>query len=341
MRTRQLTLNTGKAEKEWESETGTVAPTGSLALFREPDGELLVVSSVGLYRLIGDPLASPDPVNIMGVEIPFTGSSPFRSVGPDPAVILTSPTAAAMNADTGALAVYSRGQITVLKQDERGNYEIHRQRELDGNNGQGATMAFGGKTLVVARQDGSILALDGESLDERTTFSPKRGETPRSAAAAPQGRWFSIVLHNGNLVLLDAESDTLTSADVSGQGDISATAFTPSGTLLVADRGTRVIEYDVATGEEQRRFAPSQSVVARLYRYLVMPIYTVFPKPGELDKTIEYLLSGEDTKTTGRGGGDLGAAREQLHPWEPVWSSLAFTMVVLALACVYIERQEF
>ena len=341
MRTRQLTLNVGKLEDGWESNTGTNAPTGTLALFREPDGSLLVVSSIGMYRLIGDPLASPDPVSIMGMEIPFTGSSPFRSVGPDPAVILTPPTAAAMNADTGALAVYSRGQVTVLRQDKRGNYQIHRQRKLDGENGQAATMSFGGKTLVVARHDGSILVLDGDSLKERVTLSPEQGETPRFAAAAPRGRWFSFVTHNGNLLLLDAESDTLTAPDVSGQGDISAAAFTPTGSLLVADRGTRVTQYDVATSEQQRRYAPSQGIVARTYRYVVLPIYTIFPKPGELDKTIEYLLSGEETKTTGRAAGDLGAAREQLHPWTPVWSSLAFTIVVLALACVYIERQEF
>jgi hypothetical protein len=246
-----------------------------------------------------------------------------------------------MNADTGALAVYSRGQVTILRQDEQGNYQIHRQRELEGEVSQAATMAFGGRTLVVARQDGTILVLDGDSLKERGTFSLEQGETPRFAAASPQGGWFAVVSHSGNLVLLDAESDTLTTADVRGQGDISAAAFTPTGSLLVADRGTRVIEYDVATGEERRQYAPPQSVIARLYRYGVLPLYTVFPKPGELDKTIEYLLSGEDTKITGPGGGDLGAAREQLHPWAPVWSSLVFTIVVLALACVYIERQEF
>jgi ABC-type transport system involved in multi-copper enzyme maturation permease subunit len=341
MRTRKLTLNTGKSEEDWESVTGADAPTGTLALFREPDGKLLVVSSVGMYRLIGDPTASPDPVSIMGVDIPFTGSSPFRSVGPDPAVILTSPTAAAMNADTGALAVYSRGQVTVLTQTEQGNYQIQRQRELDGKDSQAATMAFGGATLVVARQDGSILVLDGDSLKERATFSPEQGDTPRFAAAAPQGRWFSVVFHNGNLVLLDAEFGTVTQADVSGQGDISTAAFTSTGSLLVADRGTRVIQYDLATGEEQQRYAPRQGVVARIYRYVVVPVYTVFPKPGELDKTIQYLLSGEDTKVTGRGSGDLGTAREQIHPWAPVWSSLAFTIVVLALACVYIQRREF
>ena len=28
-------------------------------------------------------------------------------------------------------------------------------------------------------------------------------------------------------------------------------------------------------------------------------------------------------------------------PWAPVWSSLAFAVVMLTISCVYIARQEF
>jgi ABC-type transport system involved in multi-copper enzyme maturation permease subunit len=341
LRTRELAVHVGKQAEDWENLTGVQAPTGTFAMFREPDGDLLLVSSIGLYRLVGDPLASPKPVSFLGVDVPFTGSSPFRSVGPEPAVILTSPAAAAMNADTGSLAVYSRGQLSLLAPNDREQYEVRRQRQLDGKDGQAATLAFGGDTLLVARQDGSILMLDGQTLDQRATFAPEGSGPPRFVAAASGGRWFSIVFHNGDLFLLDAQAGALTAADVRGQGDISTATFTPQGTLLVADRGTRVIEYDVITAQEVRRYAPGAGVLERVYRWIVVPVYTVFPKPGELDKTIDYLLSGEETRATGREAGDLESARERLDPWSPVWSSLAFTIVVLALACVYIERQEF
>jgi len=128
---------------------------------------------------------------------------------------------------------------------------------------------------------------------------------------------------------------------VNGQGKISMATFVSENRLLVADRVTRVTEYDITTGDVQKRYAPTLGMVERGYYYLLVPAYTVFPKPGELDKTIAYLLSGEETRATGPRSGDLEAAREQLHPWAPVWSSLAFTLVVLAVACMYIERQEF
>jgi hypothetical protein len=81
-------------------------------------------------------------------------------------------------------------------------------------------------------------------------------------------------------------------------------------------------------------------VIETGYRYILSPLYTVLPKPGELDKTVQYLLSGKETKSTDRGG-DLAAAQQELHPWRPVWSSLAFMAVMLTLGCVYLERQDF
>jgi hypothetical protein len=53
------------------------------------------------------------------------------------------------------------------------------------------------------------------------------------------------------------------------------------------------------------------------------------------------VLTKEDTMDLGVLGGNLQTKRVPLHPWAPVRSSLIFTVVVLALACLYIERQDF
>jgi hypothetical protein len=78
----------------------------------------------------------------------------------------------------------------------------------------------------------------------------------------------------------------------------------------------------------------------RAYYYGFSPLYTVFPKPGELDKTVQYILSGKETAETDRRG-DLSTAQKHLHPWRPVWSSLAFMVVVLTLGCLYVQRQDY
>jgi hypothetical protein len=60
-----------------------------------------------------------------------------------------------------------------------------------------------------------------------------------------------------------------------------------------------------------------------------------------LDNTVQYVLTGKRTTDMGMFRGDLAQKRENLHPWRPVRSGLAFVGVVLLIACVYMERSEF
>jgi len=341
MRTRKLVVTAGKRDEDWDSTTGVDAPPGTFSLLREPDGDILAVSTFDVFRLEGDPLGSSKPVTILGVDVPFTGLSPFGSVGPEPRIVLAPPMAAAMNGDTGMLAVYSRGVISLLGQGDAGRYELRRERELADDDERAVTLAFGGSTLVVNRSDGLILALDADSLEERSRFRPDRNSPPRFAVASPEGRWFAIVSHNGRLWMLDTKDDSLIAADVAGQGDISAAGFSGSDRLLVADRSTRVTEYQLASGEVQGRYSPKLGAVERVHRYVLSPLYAVFPKPGELDKTIQYVLSGKKTTKALGPSGDLSVRREELRPWTPVWSSLAFAVAVLALGCICVQRQQF
>ena len=128
---------------------------------------------------------------------------------------------------------------------------------------------------------------------------------------------------------------------VSGQGDISAAAYSGQHRLLVADQGTRVSQYRLAPLERDQRYSPQLSLMEKTYRYGILPIYTIFPKPGELDKTIQYIMTGEETRASMLNTGELSDVRVQLRPWAPVWSGLVFIAAILALSCLYIERQEF
>jgi len=341
MRTRKLVVTAGKREEDWDNTAGVDGPPGTFALLREPDGDILAVSTFDILRLEGDPLAPSKPVKILGVDVPFTGLSPFVSVGPDPRILLTPPMAAAINGDTGMLAVYSRGVISLLGPGEAGRYELRRERELDEEDKRAVTLAFGGSTLVVARNDGLITALDADSLEERNRFWADGNSRPRYAVASPEGRWFAIMFGDGRLSILDTKDDSLSAADVTGQGDISAASFSEPDRLLVADRSTRVTEYQVASGKVERRYAPKLGALERTYRYVVRPVYTVFPKPGELDNTIQHLLSRKKTTKERKESGARTVLRERLRPWTPVWSSLVFAVVVLALGCTCVQRQQF
>jgi hypothetical protein len=102
-----------------------------------------------------------------------------------------------------------------------------------------------------------------------------------------------------------------------------------------------VTAYDIATRSRGDISAPPMNRIEMVYYYGILPTYTLFPKPGELDNTVQYVLTGKRTTDMGMFRGDLAQKRENLHPWRPVRSGLAFVGVILLIACVYMERSEF
>jgi hypothetical protein len=79
----------------------------------------------------------------------------------------------------------------------------------------------------------------------------------------------------------------------------------------------------------------------RISWYVVNPIYTVFPRPGELQQTTNYILTGKETASLVSETEALDSMYISVDPWAPVWSSSAFTLVVLLISCIYMSRQEF
>lgn len=332
-------LAVGQRASKWDSNTKTTAPLGTSKILVDPSGRLLFVGNLGLYRLTGDPLAEKKPLKLFGMNLPLPSGGPLQEVNPDPALLVTAPSDAAINDSTGELAVYTRSTITVLT-PSKSRYVKRIDRKLEGEERQAAVIGFGGQHLALGRHDGRVQILDAASLKSLAEYQPHGSVAPRFIQASPDGRWFSILFHNGRLSLYDAQRKTMSSAPVAGQGEISASNFTRKRSLFVVDRGDRVSEYNLESFKLERRLAPSMNFFLWAYRYAVVPMYVLFPKPSELDKTFDHVLSGKKTKSVDPTH-DLVETRETIDPWTPVWSSAVFTLVVLLGACVYIQFQEF
>ncbi len=340
LRSGRMVLSLGPRDKAWAAAAGVGAPLGTMSLLGEPDGRILAVSTFGLYRLTGNPNADASSMKVLGFSVPLPARDPFTVVGPEPPLGMFSPAAAASNRDTGELAAYSRGTLTLLRRGEGERYERRLEKKLAGESADAVVLAYGGDTVLVGGEDGRIIAYDAAALAPRLEFAGEGKNQPRFVTAAPGGRWFAVVFHHGALWIYDRTANELLRPRITGQRDISCGLFPAADRILVADRATRLTEYQLPDWQVSRRYAPPLSVIESVYRYVLSPLYTVFPKPGELDKTVQYLLSGKETKATDRSG-DLTAAQQELHPWRPVWSSLAFMAVMLTLACIYLERQDF
>ena len=117
-------------------------------------------------------------------------------------------------------------------------------------------------------------------------------------------------------------------------------AFDGSG-MYVADRLTRVTRYDLATRVAGQRWQGQLPLVEKIYRYALHPLYTVFPKPGQLNQTVTYVLTSKESKSGGIRFDNGEGGPQKLDVWGPVWSNLAFLVVVLAIACVVVYRKDF
>src|SRR5262249_9645007 len=149
------------------------------------------------------------------------------------------------------------------------------------------------------------------------------------AAASPNGRWFVVLFHNYRLWLFDAHEGKAASVSIRGQGDISAAAFSGPDRLLVTDRVNRVTSYQLSPFQVEDRRAPALTVLERVYHFAIVPIYTVFPKPGELDNIVSYLLTDQETVAATPNKDDLSQRRIKIDVYGPIWSSLAFLALVL------------
>lgn len=334
----EATLSIAYVDDELELRTVGKAPYGTFAIAPETGGTIVAVSGDGLFHRIAVPAA--DQLSRNGDADDAGGESKFQVCGPVEKFAMIRPYAAAMNRNRDVLAVYSRGTIRLFKANENGQFAQVAVNKLEGVEIALTSLAFAGDALMIAHSDGKLYLLDGNSLEQRKLFQPESKVSPRHLRAAEGGRWFAVSYHNGNLWLIDATSGEIHKpADVQGQGDISAIEFSGPNRLLVCDGSKRVYEYSLQGGTTlEREFAPKLSASESAYRYVVLPAYTLSPKPREFYQTTQYLLSGKESVGD---GGQLDAKQRELHPWRPVWSSSIFIVVMLGFACLYIERQEF
>lgn len=342
LRTGQMVTYVGRKGEDWKAKPGATASLGSLALLKTPPGKIVDVSTLGIFRLSGEGSTKPEPLKVFGFSVPLPAADPYQSIGPDPPVLIARPSSVAMNPDTGELAIYSRATLTLLKFDEDGKYVRKSEKKLPLDVSQAAVAAWAGDTVVLGRDDGVIVMYDATSLEEKGHWKTDDEQPPRFIEAAPGGRHFAVTLHGGKLWLLDVEKELAATPSFARSGSVSAASFDRSGDLYVVDEYVRVSKYSLADERLIDRWSPTSGVVDLVYRYLLLPMYTICPKPGALDDTVSYLLAGTKTVDGGqRERQDLTTAREQLSPWAPVWSSGAFVLVMLGLSCLYLERQEF
>jgi hypothetical protein len=332
------TFHVARRSKNWQRSEGLRAPDGASGLWIDRDGRVLVAGSDGVFRLEGDPeTAKPQP-QIFGFRIPVpdTGAR-FINIGPK--LQLTSPASAAMDPVNQSIALFDGRELVVCTRDDDGTYRVAVQQSIE--DVRAAVLALSGNVLLFAQADGSIRQYDPATLELRETISPEGNNAPRTAEVSPDGRWMAVLFHHRRLWIYDTKTKAEIESEIPHQDDLGAVAFAPKGQPLLANHRKRASQYELPGWTETREWAPTMSLAERVYYYALSPIYTVFPKPGQLDQTAAYLITDQETLSVHPRREDLKTSRPKLDIWNPIWSNGAFVAVMLLIASVYVQRKDF
>ena len=220
-----------------------------------------------------------------------------KSIGPDePAQVVTA-YSVAMNTSNQEIAIHEveRGQhhIVIFKPTDSG-YVRDRSGVIDVATGEKIKcfVAYANNTIIAVAGNGRVVGLDATSMEPLPAMKPCETTCGiETIATSPDGKWIAMVYGNQHLWLMDVDNDRkLYRPSVTGHSNASSVSFDAESRLCVFDRENRLTVYETASLQSVKELAPNDSWFETTYRYLLSPLYKVFPKPGEFHKVTNLSL---------------------------------------------------
>jgi len=257
---------------------------------------------------------------------------------------------------TGAVAAYSRGKLSVFDLDQSGSFVLKKSIDLELNDRIDSHLAYVGKSVVFAPANSAIQIYQDDTLKLIEERSPEPNTSIRSIETSLDGTRAAFVFQNKHLWLFEAETNQFVRPSVASKNYVEAASFDAKGNLVYVDnyRKVRRVSDD---GSEIESIVCSYTVAQNVCRYIIKPLNSIFPQPGRLSNTMQYFVTGDDTRedytiTFMRVFSLInpflpmeqlfeGTPRVNLYPWPPVWNGLIFIGLMLFIGCIYIERQQY
>jgi ABC-type transport system involved in multi-copper enzyme maturation permease subunit len=330
------------AADNWSRRGGITVPLSPRGLFLSSAGEILVIGPGGLFRFEGNPEKTHRPFKIFGLDFGNRdGLGKFVEATAGKLPRWPVPFAAAMDPATNNIVVYSKGQLALLARGEGETEQIYSKTvSKDLATEKAAILAIAGDRVLVALAEGNYRMFDARTLQPVDTQVPGGPSKPRWAAGSSDGRFLAVLNHTGQAWLFDTTTQRLVTGRAIG-GTVRALAFTEKNTLLVGDLFMRINEYQLPDLAPLRSFDPPLTTLQAVYHYALLPIYTVFPKPGQLNAVVQRLFEDEDTVSVSGDNDDLQADQFEIDVRTPLVSNAMFLVVILGLTCLYVSRKDF
>ncbi len=325
-------------DDDWKPQESIDVPNGTRELLPTTNGDILVVGTDGLHRLEGEAIGPADAFKLFGMSLPGLGETARFVRVDDETLEWKRPFAAAIDRSTGRVVISSGDTTAILKEvdnefvvESSGVFESSLER----------VVGFPGDRFLTASQDGFIRIFDADNNDLVDTQRPFGNNEPRSVITSPDGRWSAVLFHHRKVWLYDVMTGTPAAPSLNGQGDISAVAFDDDSSFLAADRFGRITRYSPeASFAIKETIEPKPDFLETLYTRVIYPVHTIFPKPGEMENVVTWLMTKQQTIGPDDTN-ELSASRQVIDIHEPLWSNLAFLAIMLTVTSVLITRRDF
>ena len=341
-------LVVGRRDGDYERESQGDVPDVATHVFIDSDGRVIIPTRTGVYEFIGQPedqRKSQEFFNrITGGLLPTSNKKAFDPIHDPEVPNWDTEFQMAFDQSTDAIVVYSKGELHRLKVND-GKYVAGAMRDFETEDD--AVLSVGGSHVTIAFADGSVRILNSETLEDVLTEQLTDGVFPRTSVTSPDGSLSAVQTHEGDLLLFDLKNQERLKWGPAEDGDVSAVAFDDAGQLYVAAGRQNINVYDVANRKLTTKFEVDGDWVTMLYDWFINPVYSVFPKPSEVDNFVQYLLTGKRSQSVAqRGpfqGGDVNLEEDRVtfDIWTPLWTSAAFVAVMLIFSCFYVSRRDF
>jgi hypothetical protein len=327
---------------------GSITPEPVFGIYRTRDNKLVLPGTRSVHMLKEDPNeirnARAFLRDMLGGLMPGSNSQGFEMVSTALKPALRPDAAVAWNPADESIVCRDRDQLLLLTRTAEGKWSEATRRQLDRK--KPALVAAGGSLVLMAEADGRIEILNAATLEVTTTGSIPAGDKPKRAEVAPDGSRAAVLTHAGVLVMFHAGDSRFYTLNVNTARTISGIRF-PDSTRMAIGAGRSLLIVDPDTGKTLKSWQGQIQWPVHLYDYVVRPLHTIFPRPGDLDNTVRYLVTGESSVAVEEAEGaagdeeDLSAPRIVFNPYASFGTNSAFLAVMLFLGCLYIARSDF
>lgn len=333
------TVSEAREQPVWLSDTGPELPPQLFDVV-ELENTVLAVCRGGLYQLDLDKLnlSEAGQKGLFGLKLPWLSQSAFENIAPKDYYLSANSHASPTAAGDG-LIVYSSGALDFLTFDGAKLQLLH-SGKLDGDGTEATLVEMNSSHCVVARDNLPLKILDAK-LNPLSELSLPDDQNVRQMAWIPDSPHLSILTHTGNCYQLNCTSLSLTPLAPQLQGQITCVDWESSQKLWLGVKPNSVYLFDLTNNSVREQYVPQATLMERIFRWGVRPVYLVNPKPAALDAAMSYVLTGNQTQALGLVTNDLEAAQVEVDLWTPVISNLLFVTVILGFSCWYVARKEY